>query len=78
VFLQSCMFQICRAGKECSAAVASLCEACLQDDPKLRPTASEIVCTLEDDWVGLQSHPLAFGREPSVMTADHPACKTLQ
>jgi serine/threonine protein kinase len=48
------MHIVYRVGKECSAAAASLYQACLQHDPKLRPSASEIVTTLEKNmiWTG--------------------------
>jgi hypothetical protein len=39
-----------RVREECSEIVASLIESCLQDDPKQRPTASEIVCILEQEF----------------------------
>jgi hypothetical protein len=45
--MRFCLFS--RVGEECSAAVASLYESCLQDDPKLRPTASQIVAILEEE-----------------------------
>jgi serine/threonine protein kinase len=43
-----------RVGEECSASAASILEGCINVDPKLRPTAREIVSTLEQDviWPG--------------------------
>ncbi len=38
-----------RVPEECSREVASLYESCLQDDPKLRPSAADVVAALERD-----------------------------
>jgi hypothetical protein len=75
-YLLRICFQTCRIGNDCSAAVASLYEACLEDDPKLRPTAPDIVHILETDWLGLNSQ--ASICEPFVGKAARPRCKLWQ
>jgi hypothetical protein len=42
-----------RVPEDCSAAVASLYKSCLEDNPELRPTASEIFNKLEQEYLYL-------------------------
>jgi hypothetical protein len=47
--VQSHVCSFFRVPEDCSAVVAALYESCLQDDPRLRPPASEIVSVLEKE-----------------------------
>ncbi len=47
----------CRVPEECSHVVACLYESCMQDDPVLRPSAADVVATLESEF--------CFGRSQS-------------
>ncbi len=44
--------------EDCSAAVAALYESCVVEDPTLRPSASDIVSTLEQQTQELWTHGL--------------------
>jgi hypothetical protein len=63
-----------RVGKECSAAAALLYQACLQHDPKLRPSASEIVSLLEKDemWNVASPRPAFLSSNTASAESDNP------
>jgi hypothetical protein len=68
-----------RVPDDCSAAVASLYESCLQDDPKLRPSASEVSLALEREFCLARPHDdPAQTPEPSTFGTGAPSSPATQ